>query len=316
MTHDQPENGTLSGLAGRRVLVTGAGGQVGGFLVPMLTACGAEVRGLGTRPGSYVDHVVDIRDQPAVQRVVAESDPDAIIHAAAYTDVDGGERNPEQAKAVNAEGSANVAAAAVNVGAHLLAISTDFVFAGDGGAPYEEDAAPNPISVYGSSKLAGERAVLEANPGFAVIRTAWVWGGAGKHFPRTVLTVLQSRGAMEVVDDEAGCPTHAGDLALGIIRLLAAGASGIYHLAGNGRTTRFELARAVAAAGGMDPATVTPTTTGAFLAKYPLPALRPADSTLANVRAAELGIALPPWQDAVQRAVPDLANDLSVAQST
>lgn len=309
---------SLPDLAGKRVLVTGAGGQVGSFLVRLLADAdaGADVHGLGARPGANVDEVVDIRDRAAVERAVAGVRPDAIIHAAAYTDVDGCERDPAQAMAVNADGSAHVAAAAAGVGARLIAISTDFVFAGDGDAPYDESAGRRPISIYGSSKLAGEQAVLEVDPAFAVVRTAWVWGGAGKHFPRTVLTVLQSRGAMEVVADEAGNPTHAGDLALGIVRLLAEDARGIYHLAGKGRTTRFDLARAVATAAGMDPATVTPTTTAAFLAKYPLPARRPADSTLANVRAAKLGIELPPWQEAVERTIPVLAHELRVAQST
>lgn len=315
MADDSLASTSLPDLAGKRALVTGAGGQVGSFLVRLLAEAGADVYGLGARAGSNVDEVVDIRDPAAVERAVAEARPDAIIHAAAYTDVDGCERDPARAMAVNADGSGNVAAAAATAGARLIAISTDFVFAGDGGAPYDESAEPRPVSVYGSSKLAGEQAVLDVDPAFAVVRTAWVWGGAGKHFPRTVLSVLQSHGAMEVVEDEAGNPTHAGDLALGIIRLLVEDARGIYHLAGKGRTTRFELARAVAAAGGMNPATVTPTTTEAFLAKYPLPARRPADSTLADVRAAELGIELPPWREAVERAVPALARELRAAPS-
>lgn len=316
MADDPLASASLPDLAGRRVLVTGAGGQVGTFLVHSLAEAGAEVCGLGARSGANIDQVVDIRDHVAVERAVSETRPETIIHAAAYTDVDGCERDPQRAMAVNAEGAAHVAAAAASVGAHLISISTDFVFAGDGGAPYDEAATPRPLSIYGSSKLAGEQAVLAVDPAFAIVRTAWVWGGASKHFPRTVLNVLQSRGAMEVVEDEVGCPTHAGDLALGIIRLLALGGSGIYHLAGAGRTTRFELAQAVAAAGGMDPTKVTATTTEAFLAKYPLPARRPANSTLANIRAAALGIELPPWRQAIHHAVPDLARQVAAAQST
>ena len=298
------------------MLVTGAGGQLGTFLTRLAAEADADVSGLGAKPGPNVDHVVDLRDPRAVRRATVAAKPDTIIHAAAYTDVDGCEREPDRAMAVNAAGSAHVAAAALEHGARLIAISTDFVFAGDGGAPYAEEDEPRPLSVYGSSKLAGERAVLETDPGFAVVRTAWVWGGAGKHFPRTVLGVLQSRGEMEVVEDEIGCPTHAGDLALGLVWLLATGARGVYHLAGDGAATRFELARAVAEAAGMDPASVAPTTSEAFLAKYPLPARRPADSRLANVRAAALGIRLPPWRAAVQSAVPALARELSAAQST
>ncbi|HEV2109665.1 MAG TPA: dTDP-4-dehydrorhamnose reductase [Thermomicrobiales bacterium] len=305
------ETRTASPLAGKRVLVTGAGGQLGGFLTPRLAEAGATVIGLGTRVGPGIAHATDIQDQESVGHAFQAARPDAVIHAAAYTDVDGCEREPERAMAINASGTAHVAAAAVEHGAHLIAVSTDFVFAGDGGAPYAEDAPPRPLSVYGTSKLAGEQAVLAANPTFAIARTAWVWGGPGKHFPRTVLTVLRDRGSIDVVADEAGCPTHADDLALALIQLLAAGGSGVFHLAGAGRATRFELAGAVAEAAGLDPALVHPTTSAAFLARYPLPARRPADSTLANRRAAELGIQLPPWRKAVRRYIPSLAAGLA-----
>jgi dTDP-4-dehydrorhamnose reductase len=301
-------------LAGSRIVVTGAGGQLGGFLTRRLTQVGAVVTGLGSRPGPDVQYVADIRDREAIRRALAVAGPDAVIHAAAYTDVDGCERDPERAMAVNAEGSAHVAAAATEHGARLIAMSTDFVFPGDGGAPYEEHDKPHPLSVYGTSKLAGEQAVLEAGPDFAVARTAWVWGGPDKHFPRTVLTVLRNRGEMEVVDDEVGCPTHAGDLADALVRLLPIGGSGVYHLAGDGAATRFELAQAVAEAAGIDSANVRPTSSEEFLAKYPLPARRPADSRLANCRAAAMGIQLPPWRRAVRDLVPALAAELTMSR--
>src|SRR5690606_8515409 len=115
----------------------------------------------------------------------------------------------------------HVATQAAERGIWAIGIGTDFVFAGDGGAPYSESASPDPISVYGASKLAGERALLAADPSFAVARTAWVFGGRGKHFPRTVLTMLAKHGRMEVVDDEIGSPTFAGDLAEALVALLA-----------------------------------------------------------------------------------------------
>lgn len=286
-------------LAGQRVLVTGAAGQLGGYLRPALTAAGATVIGADSRAGEGVEHVVDITDAAAVRAAFATARPDAVIHGAAYTDVDGCERNPDLAEAVNGAGAANVAAAARAVGAYLVAVGTDFVFPGDGGAPYAEDAPPDPVSVYGASKLAGERAVLAADPAFAVARTAWLYGGPGKHFPRTVVNMLRQRGGMEVVDDEAGSPTFAGDLATALAQLVAARGAGIFHLANAGRATRYQLARAVAAAAGLDPSLIRPTTTAAFLAKYPLPAKRPPDSTLVNTRAAALGIRLRPWPDAL-----------------
>lgn len=300
-------------LRGRRIVVTGAGGQLGGFLVPALAAAGATAIGVGMRPGRWVATTGDITDPAALGELFSSARPDAVVHAAAYTDVDGCERDPARAEAVNGRGAANVAAASLAAGAYLVAVGTDFVFPGDGGAPYAEDAAPAPLSVYGASKLAGERAVLAADPRFAVARTAWVWGGPGKHFPRTVLTVLRDRGTMEVVDDEAGCPTHAGDLAAALLALVAARGAGVFHLTNTGRTTRYELARAVASAAGLDPELVRPTTTAAFLAKYPLPATRPADSTLANTRAAGLGIVPRPWAAAVRDHVPALAAELGVA---
>ncbi|MDP9366800.1 MAG: dTDP-4-dehydrorhamnose reductase [Chloroflexota bacterium] len=302
-----------SSLAGHTVVVTGAGGQLGGFLRPVLGTAGAgRVIGLDVRAGVGVDRVADITDASAVRSAIADVAPSVVIHAAAYTDVDGCERDPVLAQAVNTDGSRHVAAAARDGGSYLVAVSTDFVFSGEGGAPYGEDATPAPRSVYGATKLAGEQAVLSADAGFAVARTAWLYGGPGKHFPRTVLAVVRDRGGMEVVDDEAGSPTFAGDLAAALVALAATRGAGIFHLVNAGRATRFSLARVVAEEAGLDPALVQPTTTAAFLAKYPLPAQRPADSTLANTRAAALGIHLPPWRDAVAAYVPQLAAEMGL----
>jgi dTDP-4-dehydrorhamnose reductase len=152
--------------------------------------------------------------------------------------------------------------------------------------------------------------VLEAASGFAVARTAWLYGGAGKHFPRTVLTVLQDRGGMEVVDDEFGSPTYAGDLAEALVGLASRRGEGIFHLVNSGRASRFTLARETARIAGFDPQQVRPTSTGAFLERYPLPARRPADSTLRNLRAAALAIMLRDWREAVRDYVPVLAAEL------
>jgi dTDP-4-dehydrorhamnose reductase len=298
----------------RRALVTGAAGQLGGYLRTALAAEGTEVVGLGSRPAAGVDVVVDIVDAGAVLEALRDVRPEAIVHGAAYTDVDGCERDPERAEAVNAAGARHVAEAAREVGAYLVAVGTDFVFAGVGGAPYAEDAPVRPVSVYGASKLSGEQAVLAVDPFYAVARTAWVYGGAGKHFPRTVLTVLRDRGGMEVVEDEAGCPTFAGDLAEALTKLVAARGAGVFHFVNEGRATRFELAQAVASAAGLDPALVRPTTTAAFLAKYPLPAKRPPDSTLVNARGAALGIRLRPWREAIDEYVPRLAKELGISE--
>jgi dTDP-4-dehydrorhamnose reductase len=299
-------------LRGTRVLLTGAGGQLGGNLRARLHEAGAIVSGLGAHPGNGVDLVVDIRDEAATRQAIIVVAPEIVIHGAAYTDVDGAERDPACAAAVNVGGSHHVATAAHTVGAYLIGVSTDFVFAGDGGAPYAEDARPHPISVYGRTKWEGEQAILDANPSFAIARTAWVYGGPGKHFPRTVLTVLRDRGSIDVVDDERGSPTFAGDLAAALVALATTRGAGIYHLVNAGSSTRHELAQAVARAAGFEPSLVRATTTATFLARYPLPARRPADSRLANTRAAALGIQLRSWQDAVQEYVPRLAAELGI----
>jgi dTDP-4-dehydrorhamnose reductase len=301
-------------LANTRVLVTGATGQLGSYLRPALAAAGATVIGAGHQPRAGADVTVDVADQFSVEEAFRLTNPDIVIHAAAWTDVDGCERDPERAEAVNAAGSAHVAESARRTGAYLLAVGTDFVFAGDGGAPYSETSPRRPLSVYGRTKLAGEQAVLDAHPGFAVARTAWLYGGAGKHFPRTVLTVLRDRGSIEVVADECGSPTFAGDLAAAIVALATRRAGGIFHLVNEGRASRFELARAVAAAAEQDPETVRPTTTEAFLQRFPLPARRPADSVLANNRAAALGIRLRPWEHAIAEYGPILAAELGIVR--
>jgi dTDP-4-dehydrorhamnose reductase len=192
----------------------------------------------------------------------------------------------------------------------LIAVGTDFVFSGLQVKPYSERDTPDPVSVYGSSKLAGERAVLETDPSFAVARTAWVYGGAGKHFPRTVLTMVRDRGAMTVVDDEVSNPTFAGDLAESLVALIDKRPAGILHLTNEGSVNRFGLARAVVETAGGDPEMIQPTSTEEFLSRYPLPAKRPVNSSLANNRARELGVSLPTWRDAIDRYVPTLAQEL------
>ena len=289
---------------GERVLVTGAAGQLGRYLCTELRDGGYDVVGLGHAPGGGVEAVADISEAEGIQRVFGETSPDVVIHAAAYTDVDGCEKNPERADRVNHLGSANVAQAAKTIGAWVLGISTDFVFSGESDIPYPENAEVGPISVYGQSKLDGERAVLATDESFAVARTSWVFGGVGKHFPRTVVSMLKQRGAMSVVDDEVSSPTYAGDLARAVVTLIPMRPSGVLHLSNRGVVSRYEFAREIARVAGFDPVCVTPTSTAEFLEKYPLPAKRPAFSALANRRGAAMGVTLPVWEDAVSRYIP------------
>lgn len=295
------------------ILITGAGGQLGTYLRSHLAAQGTAFAGTGTRAGEGVDHVADIADAGAIDRVLDRVKPSVVIHGAAYTDVDGCERDPERADAVNHRGARAVAEAAKRSGAHVIAIGTDFVFSGMHGAPYSERAKPDPISVYGASKLAGEEAVLETDPSFAVARTAWVYGGAGKHFPRTVLNVVASQGEMAVVDDETSCPTFAGALAEALVALAALRPSGIFHLTNEGAVSRYEFARAIMIAAGNEPDLISPISTEEFLKSYPLPAKRPANSALENHRAAKLGVRLPDWRSSLQAYVPRLVRELGSA---
>ncbi len=293
------------------ILITGAGGQLGTYLRQHLAEAGAKFVGIGSRAGDGIDHVVDIADAVAVDRAFEEVKPSVVIHGAAYTDVDGCERDPERADAVNHRGARAIAEASKRTGAYVLAVGTDFVFSGTKGSPYSERSEPDPISVYGSSKLAGEQAVLEMDPSFAVARTAWVYGGAGKHFPRTVLGVVTSRGEMAVVDDETSCPTYAGALAEGLLGLATQRPSGIFHLVNEGAVSRYEFARAIMIAAGNDADLISPISTEAFLASYPLPAKRPANSALENNRAAQLGVRLPDWRSSLQTYVPRLVKEMS-----
>ncbi len=302
----------LPRLSGQRVLITGAAGQLGRYLVPAAKEAEAVVIAAGSKPGTGIDAAADLADEQAANRLVANARPDIVIHAAACTDVDGIEREPRRGELGNAVATRNVAAAARNAGAYLLAVSTDMVFPGDGGAPYDESAATGPISAYGASKLTAEHAVLEGDSGFGVARTAWLYGGAGKHFPRTVLSVLRDRGSIDVVDDEWGSPTFAGDLAIALLAVAATRGAGIFHLVNAGRASRYELARETAQLAGFDPQVVRPISTAAFLERFPLPARRPPDSTLQNRRAAAIGVSLRNWRDALAEYAPALAIDLGL----
>jgi dTDP-4-dehydrorhamnose reductase len=292
------------------VLVTGAGGQLGRFLVPVLRRSGATITTFGSRPAAGIDVALDLADRDAAMDAVLAAAPDVVIHAAACTDVDGIERDPQRGELSNARATSNVANATRDSGGYLIAVSTDMVFPGNGGAPYAENATPEPISAYGKSKLEAEAAVLSAAPSFAVARTAWLYGGAGKHFPRTVVTVLRDRGGIDVVDDEFGSPTYAADLADALVQLAITRGSGVFHLVNAGRASRFSLAQEIARLTGFDPELVRPISTSEFLETFPLPAPRPADSTLRNLRADSLGVTLRSWHAAIRDYAPVLVAEL------
>jgi dTDP-4-dehydrorhamnose reductase len=263
-----------------RILVTGAGGQLGRALGPALSR--HEVVAL--------DHAhLDITDAAGVRAALRAHRPELLINAAAYNAVDRAESDREAAFRGNAEGPRVLAQATAEVGAALLHVSTDYVFDGEKGAPYDERDRTNPLSVYGRSKLAGEEAVRAANPKHYIVRTAWVYAHGGKNFPLTILE-LAKKGPVRVVEDQRGSPTYAPHLAEAVARVIETGAYGIWHLAGSGEASWYELTCELFRLCGVS-ASVTPVKT----AEFPRPAHRPRYSPLASVR--EPRIALPPWRE-------------------
>lgn len=276
-----------------RVLVTGSGGQLGHALVE---ACADDEL-------FALDHAaLDVTDRAAVLAAVTQLCPDAIIHAAAWTAVDACEGNPERAFRVNALGTRHVVEAAREVGAHVTYVSTDYVFDGTLDRPYHEWDAPNPQSVYGRSKLAGEQ---ELDPGSAVVRISWVCGRHGNNMVKTILRLAAEHEILRFVSDQRGCPTFAEDVAPLLRRVAAERRTGTFHATNQGATTWFAFAQAVLKASGQDPGRVVPITTTEL--DPPRPAPRPANSVLDNFVLRAEGIPLlPDHRESLERLVREL----------
>lgn len=242
----------------------------------------------------------DITQPSALARLFEEARPQLVIHAAAYTDVDGCERDPERAMRVNGDGARNVAQAARVFDARLVYISTDYVFDGEKGSPYEEGDPPNPRSVYGRSKLAGEAAVRE-NATSAIVRTAWLYGRHGRHFVQAIVDRARRGEPLRVVTDQVGSPTWSLDLARAIAALVERPGAGVFHATGGGQCSWFEFARAIVEEASriadVPAAPVAPISTR----ELGRPAPRPAFSVLGNRRLRELGVPpLPDWRDSLR----------------
>jgi len=272
-----------------KVLVTGAGGQLGRALGPALR---------GHDVGPFEHAALDIADADAVAAAMRARRPDVVVNAAAYNAVDRAESDRAAAFRGNAEGPRVLARASREAGAAILHVSTDYVFDGEKGAPYHENDRPNPLSVYGQSKLAGEEAVRAANPRHFVVRTAWVYAHGGKNFPLTILD-LAKKGPVRVVDDQRGSPTFSPHLAEAIARLLETEVFGTWHLAGSGEASWYELTTELFRLCGVN-AAVTPVTT----AEFPRPARRPRQASLVSIRQPPL--ALPPWREGLAAFVRGL----------
>jgi dTDP-4-dehydrorhamnose reductase len=266
-----------------RIFITGATGQLGIALQRVLAD-----HELIAPPESEADIT-----KPAIIDRIASARPDAVIHAAAFTDVDGAEANPDRAFAVNAEGTRHVAQAAAKVGARLIAISTDYVYDGAKTTPYREDDPVAPLGVYGASKLAGERETLAAKPDAVILRTAWLYGD-GKNFVRTILRLAAERDELRIVSDQIGSPTWAEDLARAVRALLDVRASGVHHAVNAGSCSWHEFAVTILRLAGLE-RRVVPIST----AELGRPAKRPAHSVLDCAKLGRLGIRMRPWQDAL-----------------
>lgn len=258
-----------------KLLVTGAGGQLGADVVLHATAVGDEVTGVDRA-------ALDITDRAAVLALVRDVRPDVVINAAAYTAVDGCETNVDHAYAVNATAVGQVAEACAAIGAHLVHISTDYVFDGALDRPYREDDEPNPQSVYGASKLAGERAAGDIRGGRAtIVRTSWVCGEHGNNMVKLVLRLAaESDQELAFVDDQRGCPSFTADLAPALRTLAVDRRAGTFHVTNSGAVSWYEFVADILRAAGHDPARVRPIATADL--QPPRPAPRPANSVLDN----------------------------------
>jgi dTDP-4-dehydrorhamnose reductase len=265
-----------------KILIAGAGGQLGRALQTVLT--GHEVIALA-HAQLDVTRFGDTRDAVAAHR------PDVVINAAAYTNVDGAESDQAGAYKLNAIAPRNLSIASYEIGAPLVHVSTDYVFDGQGDRPYHEFDRTNPLSIYGKSKLEGERTASAHNPRHYIVRTSWVYHTEGENFPKAMLA-QSKRAEVRVVCDQYGSPTYAPHLAAAVATLMETGAYGTYHIAGRGAASRFDMARKLYQLFGIGTIALPAAT-----AEFPRPAPRPRYSALTTVQEPE--ILLPPWEESM-----------------
>jgi dTDP-4-dehydrorhamnose reductase len=280
-----------------RVLITGAGGQLGHDLVRTCSEAGDEVV-------ACARDQLDLGDRDSVAQAITTTRPDVVVNAGAWTAVDDCEADPDRAFRINALGVRWVADAARRAGAHVVHVSTDYVFDGTKPTAYVEWDEPNPQSVYGRSKLGGER---ELDGSATIVRTAWVCGAHGRNMVKTVLS-LADRPELTFVDDQRGSPTFTADLAVAIRRLAVARLPGTYHVTNQGETTWYGFVRDILAAAGHDPDKVRPIRTDEL--DPPRAAPRPANSVLDNAALRLGGLPLlPHYRDALDRLLVELRTE-------
>ncbi len=288
-----------------KILITGCKGQLGTELSLCFERGYTELGTPDVLKEKNEIHAIDIdtldiSDYEAVKSLFLKEKYDAVINCAAYTNVDGCEENTTLAFKANSLGPRNLAMASELIGAKLVHVSTDYVFTGNGTAPYTECELPAPVSAYGKTKRMGEEYVADFSSKYFIVRTAWLYGYCGKNFVKTMMNVGRKFGKLKVVNDQRGNPTNCADLAHHILKLLTTEEYGIYHGTGSGECSWYDFAAAIIAEAGID-AVVSPCTTAEYAKDYPKTANRPAYSSLDNMMfRATVGDEFRPWQDALK----------------
>ena len=288
-----------------RMLLTGSNGQVGRELQRALTPLGSVL--------ALDRHQLDLANPDAIRNTIRDYQPDLIVNAAAYTAVDRAESEPELAMAVNGVAPGVLAEEARRLDAVLVHYSTDYVFDGTKHDAYTESDQPNPLNVYGRTKLAGERAIQAISPAHYILRTSWVYAAEGANFLNTMLRLARERPELRIVDDQVGAPTWARAIAEMTAQLLAVGMKsradphyGLYHLAASGAVTWFCFARAILASAEKTLGITAPKLVPIATADYPLPARRPINSRLDTSRLTKtFGIMPEPWQQMLERCMQE-----------
>ena len=292
----------------KRILLVGKNGQIGWELERTLGPLGKVIA---------VDRqVMDLAKPETIVATIRDVKPELIVNAAAYTAVDKAESEPELAMAINGIAPGIMAEEAKRLGISLIHYSTDYVFDGTKAEPYTEGDSPNPLSIYGKSKLAGEHAIQGADIPHVILRTSWVYGGRGKNFLRTILRIAQERDELKIVSDQVGAPTWSRMIAEAtsqvILQMFTVSKpdefSGIYHLTATGQTSWFGFARFLMELASRHGACVSPKITPIPTADYPLPAPRPRNSVMSNKKLGDMfDIQLPAWDASVEMCVNDFA---------
>jgi len=268
-----------------KILITGSEGQLGRELCRIFNE--DDLIPLGHKDGDVT--------KPEIIQIIGKYSPDLVIHGAAYTDVDGCEKDPDCAYLVNALGTRNVVLGAERIGADLVYISTDYIFDGKKGSPYTEFDQTHPINIYGASKLAGENQVHLLTKCFYTVRSSWLFGMDGKNFVKTVLKMAKNQEVLKIVNDQIGSPTFVRDLAIAISKLVQTKMYGVYHAAARGQCSWFDFTKEILRISGIQKQVIPITT-----ADLNRPAPRPAFSVLRGVGLETLGIQLRKWEDGVR----------------